>query len=70
MGSTETGVKHRFNNHTKSFNLEHYENDTGLSKEFWTIKGNNFIPKVTWRNTHLSIHQKENVICALMQSLR
>ena len=31
--TNETGVKHRFNNHTKSFNLEHYENDTGLSKE-------------------------------------
>ena len=49
MGSTETGVKHWFNNHTKSFNLEHYENDTELSKEYWAIKRNHFIPKVTWR---------------------
>ena len=32
IGITETDFKHRFNNHTKSFNLEHYENDTELSK--------------------------------------
>ena len=34
MGNAETDFKHRFNNHTKSFNLEHYENDTELSKEY------------------------------------
>ena len=33
IGTAETDFKHRFNNHTKSFNLEHYENDTELSKE-------------------------------------
>ena len=49
IGTAETDFKHRFNNHTKSFNLEHYENDTELSKEYWTIKRNHFIPKVTWR---------------------
>ena len=49
IGTAETDFKHRFNNHTKSFNLEHYENDTELSKEYWTLKRNHFIPKVTWR---------------------
>ena len=49
IGTAETDFKHRFNNHTKSFNLEHYENDTELSKEYWTIKRNHFTPKVTWR---------------------
>ena len=34
IGTAETDFKHRFNNHTKSFNLEHYENDTELSKEY------------------------------------
>ena len=45
IGTVETDFKHRFNNHTKSFNLEHYENDTELSKEHWTIKRNYFKPK-------------------------
>ena len=49
IGTAETDFKHRFNNHTKSFNLEHYENDTELSKEYWTIKRNHFTPMVTWR---------------------
>ena len=47
-GTTETHLKHRFNNHTKSFNLEQYKNDTELSKEYWTIKRNHFTPRVTW----------------------
>ena len=49
IGTAETDFKHRFNNRTKSFDLEHYENDTELSKEYWTIKRNHFTPKVTWR---------------------
>ena len=49
LGTTETDFKQRFSNHTKSFNLEHYENDTELSKEYWTIKRTNFIPKISWR---------------------
>ena len=49
IGTTETHFKHRSNNHTKSFNLESYENDTELSKEYWTIKRKHFTPKVTWR---------------------
>ena len=51
IGTSETDFKRRFNNDTKSFNLEHYENDTELSKEYWTIKRNHFTPKVTWRIT-------------------
>ena len=49
IGTAERDFKHRFSNHTKSFNLEHYENDTELSKEYWSIKRNHFTPKVTWR---------------------
>ena len=49
IGTAETDFKHRFNNHTKSFNLEHYENDTELSKEYWTIKRTHFVPEITWR---------------------
>ena len=49
IGTAETDFNHRFSNHTKSFNLEYYENDTELYKECWAIKRNDFIPKVTWR---------------------
>ena len=47
-GTAETDFKHRFSNPTKSFKLEHYEKGIELSKEYWTIKCNNFRPKVTW----------------------
>ena len=56
IGTVETDFKHRFSSHTKSFNLEHYENVTELSKEYWTIKRNRFTPKVNRRiirNAHL-----------------
>ena len=49
IGTAEIDFKHGFNNHIESFNLEHYENDTELSKEYCTIKRNHFTPKVTWR---------------------
>ena len=49
IGTTKSSFKHRFNNHTKSFILEHYKNDTDLSKEYWTIKPNYFISKINWR---------------------
>ena len=49
IGTAETDLKHRFNDHTKSLNLEHYENETELSKEYWAIKRNHFTPIVTWR---------------------
>ena len=49
IGTGETDFKHRFGNCSKLFNLEHYENDTELSKEYWTIKCNHFTPKVTSR---------------------
>ena len=35
-------------NHTKSFTHEDWANDTEVSKEYWKIKRNKFIPKVTW----------------------
>ena len=28
IGTTKTDFKERFNNHTKSFNIKHYENET------------------------------------------
>ena len=31
IGTAETDFEYRFNKHTKSFNFEHYENDTELS---------------------------------------
>ena len=49
IGTAKTDFKHRFSNHTKSCNLEHYKNDTKLSKEYWTTKRNYFALKVTWR---------------------
>ena len=48
FGVAEKSFKDRFYNHTKSFTHEDYTNDTELSKEYWDIKRNNFIPKVTW----------------------
>ena len=49
IGTGETDFKHRFGNCTKLLNLEHYENNTELSKEYWTIKHNHFPPKAIWR---------------------
>ena len=72
IGTAKTDFKHWFNNHTKSFNLEHYENDIELSKEYWTIKCNHFTPKVTCRiigNAHLSTQPKE-ILCVSMKSLK
>ena len=48
FGVAEKSFKDRFYNHTKSFTHEDYANDTKLSKEYWYIKRNNFIPKVSW----------------------
>ena len=48
LGTVKTDFKHRINKDTKSFNLEYYENNTKLSKEYWTIKRNYFTPKVSW----------------------
>ena len=42
------GVAEKSFNRTKSFTHEDYANGTELSKEYWEIKRNNFIPKVTW----------------------
>ena len=48
FGVAEKSFKGRFYSHTKSFTHEDYANDTELSKEYWDIKRNNLIPKVTW----------------------
>ena len=47
FGVAENLPKDRFCNHTKSFTHEDYANYTEFSKEYWEIKRNNFIPKVT-----------------------
>ena len=47
FGVAEKSFRDRFYNHTKSFTHEEYVNDTELSKEYWEIKRNNFITKVT-----------------------
>ena len=49
IGTTEKDFKHRFNNRTKSFILEHYGNDTELYKEYLTVKRDHFTPKVNRR---------------------
>ena len=49
IGTAETDFKHRFNNHTKWFNLERHENYTELSNEYRKIKRIHFTPKFTWR---------------------
>ena len=47
-GVAEKSFIDRFYTQIKSFTHEDYVNDTELSKEYWDIKRNNFIPKVTW----------------------
>ena len=37
-GLTESSLKQRFTNHTKSFNCRQYQNETELSKYIWTLK--------------------------------
>ena len=72
IGTAKTDFKHRFNNHTKSFKLEHYKNDTELPKEYWIIKGNHFISKINGRiiskcapfnttKSYKSLHTKETI---------
>lgn len=38
-----------FNNQTKSFNYQHYENNTELSKEYKSRKSRNVTEKIIWR---------------------
>ena len=71
IGIAETNFKHRFSNHIKSFNLEHYENGTELSKEYWSIKRNHFTPKFISRIiSTFQYNQKKNVICVSMMIAR
>ena len=76
---TETDFKRRFKNHTKSFNLEHYENDTELSKEYWTIKRNHLNTKSHLENNkemctfqrnqkkRLSVSQRKALNCFIQR---
>ena len=48
FGVAKESFRDRFYNHTRSFTHEDYANDAELAKEYWEIKRNNFIPKVTW----------------------
>ena len=47
----QTNFKHRLNNHRKFLNLDQHVNDTGLSKQYWTIKRSNFTLIATKRIT-------------------
>ena len=72
IGTAKTNFIHGFRNHTKSFKLEHYKNDTELPKEYWMIKRNHFISKINWRiiskctpfntaKSYKSVHTKETI---------
>lgn len=47
-GVCEGEFKSRYNNHTKSFRLRKYENDTELSKCIWSLKDNNTEYAIKW----------------------
>ena len=47
-GTCEGEFKTRFNNHTKSFRLRKYENDTELSKYIWKLKDANTSYSLKW----------------------
>ena len=47
-GTSEGKFKFRYNNHTKSFRLRKYENDTELSKRVWKLKDDNTPFTLTW----------------------
>ena len=68
IGTAKTNFKHRFNNGTKSFKLEHYKNDTELSKEYGTIKRNHFISKINWRIPQQKKFWREEVL--VVRSIR
>jgi hypothetical protein len=47
-GICEGEFKVRYNNHTKSFRLRKYENDTELSKHIWKLKDDNTDCAIKW----------------------
>ena len=65
-GTVETDFQNRFNNQTKSFNIKQHENDTDteLSKEYWTMKHDNFTPKVLQNNNkiHTFQHNQKKIL--------
>ena len=48
IGLTSTTSRERYNNHSKSFNHEKYENETELSKYVWKLKKNSKF-SITWK---------------------
>ena len=48
FGACEGEFKQRYNNHTKSFRLRKYENDTELSKIIWKLKDQNAEYTLHW----------------------
>ena len=49
FGLVEGSFKSRYNNHTKSFRLRCYENETELSKYIWSLKDNNIEFSIMWQ---------------------
>ena len=49
IGLTSTTSKERYNNHSKSFNHEKYQNETELSKYVWKLKKKNSKFSITWK---------------------
>ena len=49
IGLTSTTFKERYNNHSKSFNHEKYQNETELSKYVWKLKKKNSKFSITWK---------------------
>ena len=47
-GITETKFKQRYTNHIKSFRHERYQSEIGFSNKLWSIKRNNYTPRVVW----------------------
>ena len=67
FGSCETTFKKRFSNYQKSFNLNVYKNETGLSNKIWWIKSSVHHPKVKWEIVKKCIpynqHTKRCLLC-------
>ena len=61
-----TNCKNKSNNHTKSFNLENYENKAKLPKEYWSIKCNHFTPRATWKKIReCALYKTTKIKCCL-----
>ena len=52
------------------FKLEHYENDTEISKEYWTKNHPTNHLEKSEEMCFVQPNQKKNIICVLMKSLK